>query len=60
MIISPGILLRMRNVSDKSFTENQNTCFMFKKFFLKIVERYGTAKQAKDDNMVHALCMLNK
>jgi len=31
------ILVRMRNVSDKSCGENQNTHFTFKKFFSKIV-----------------------
>jgi hypothetical protein len=29
MIVSHRILLRMRNVSDKSCRENQNTYFMF-------------------------------
>ena len=37
MIISRLILLRMRNVSDKHYRENQNTRFMFNKFFPKIV-----------------------
>jgi len=32
-VISRSDLLGMRNVSDKSFTENQNTNFMFKKGF---------------------------
>jgi len=36
-IISLSFLLRMRNVSDKSCTENQNTHFVFSNFFLKIV-----------------------
>jgi hypothetical protein len=36
MVISRSILLRMRNVSDKSCTENQNT-FWFSNFFSKIV-----------------------
>jgi hypothetical protein len=31
LIVSPWILLRMRGVSDKSFRENQNSHFMFKK-----------------------------
>ena len=34
MVISHS-LLRMRNVSDKSCRENQNTCFMFNTFFPK-------------------------
>ena len=33
MIMSRGIFLRMRNVSDKICRENQNTHFMFNKFF---------------------------
>jgi hypothetical protein len=37
MMISRSFLLRMRNVSDKSGTENQNTHFKFSNFFPKIV-----------------------
>jgi hypothetical protein len=37
MIISRSILLRLRNVSDKSCRENQNTHFVFGDFFPKIV-----------------------
>jgi len=33
MIISRSVLLIMRNVSDKSCTENQNTHFVFSNFF---------------------------
>jgi hypothetical protein len=33
MMISPRILLRMRNVSDKICKENQNTHFIFNNFF---------------------------
>ena len=33
MIISQSVLLRMRNVSDKSCRENQNTHFTFNNFF---------------------------
>jgi len=33
LIISHSVLLRMRNVSDKSLRENQNTHFMFSNFF---------------------------
>jgi hypothetical protein len=35
MIIFRSVLLRMRNVSDKSCTENQNTHFMFRNLFPK-------------------------
>jgi hypothetical protein len=58
MIISREILLIMRNVSDKSYRENQNTHFMFVNFFPKScrlwdnVEKYGTARQATDDNII--------
>ena len=34
LIISRSVLLRMRNVSDKSCRENQNTCFVSGNFFL--------------------------
>ena len=37
MAISRLILLRMRNVSDKSCRENQNTHFVFSNIFTKIV-----------------------
>jgi len=37
LIISRSVLLRMRNVSDKSCTKNQNTHFVFSDFFSKIV-----------------------
>ena len=33
VIISCSVLIRMRNVSDKSCRENQNTHFMFSVFF---------------------------
>ena len=33
MIISRSVLLRMKSVSDKSCIENQNTHFMFNKFY---------------------------
>jgi len=36
-IISRPVLLRMKNVSDKSCRENQNTHFVFSNFFPKIV-----------------------
>jgi len=37
MIIFRSSLLRMRNVSDKSCREHQNTHFMFNDFFLEVV-----------------------
>jgi len=37
MIISRGILVIMRNVSDGSYRENQKAHFMFNNFFSKIM-----------------------
>jgi len=59
-IISRSVLLRMRNVSDKSYRENQNTYFCSITIFAnravyevmwKNMIRGG---QAADDNMAHA------
>jgi hypothetical protein len=57
-------LLRMRNVSDKSCRENQNTHFVFKTFRKSCrlcynVEKYFRAGQATDNNIAHAHCMLD-
>jgi hypothetical protein len=47
----------MRNVSDKSCKENQNTHFMFNNFFFKSCRlrhnagKRGTARQGTDDNI---------
>ena len=55
----------MRNVTDKSCRENQNTHFVFNNFFPKILrlwdnlEEYCRAGQATYDNMTHANCMLD-
>jgi len=55
----------MRNVSNKSCRENQNTHFVFNNFFsenrifLDNVEKCSKAEQATDDNMAHAHCMLD-
>jgi len=62
VIISRWILLRMRNVSDKSCRENQNTqLFLFWKScrLWDNLEKYGRAGQATDDSRPHAYCMLN-
>ena len=40
LIASHSVLLRMRNVSDKSCRENQSTHFMFNNFFSKMVLFY--------------------
>jgi hypothetical protein len=52
----------MRNVSEKSCTENQNTYFEFsdffppenRVFFKNNVQKYLTAGQATGDDMEHA------
>jgi len=58
LIIPRSLLLRMRNVSDKSCGENQNTHakFIFRKScrLWKNVEKYSTARQATDDSMAQA------
>jgi hypothetical protein len=66
MTISRSVLLRMRNVSDKSFREIQNTHFTFNKCFPKIlllwdkVENYGRAGWATSQcNTAQTLCMLD-
>jgi len=56
----------MRNISDESCRENQNTNFIFNIFsprkschLYDNVEKYCTVGQATDDNMAHAHCMLD-
>jgi hypothetical protein len=57
----------MRNVSDRSCTENQNTYFVFRNFFFLLksyllwdnVEKCCRAGQTTDDNMAHAHGMLD-
>jgi hypothetical protein len=55
----------MRNISDKSFREIQNTHYIFNKFFSKILpfmnkaEKYCRVGQAIHDNMAHTHCMLD-
>jgi len=54
-------------ISDKIYEGNQNAHFMFNEsfFFLNSyclsgnMERYDRARQATDDNMAHAHCMLD-
>jgi hypothetical protein len=65
VITSRWILLRMRNVSDKSCRENQNTHFVFSNFlsktvpFVRLCGRYCGSTQAIDDNMAPSQCMLD-
>ena len=62
MIISRSFLLRMRNVSDKSCTENQNTRFVFNNFifltscrFCDNVGKCYRAGEATDDNIIRRM-----
>jgi hypothetical protein len=62
-IISRSFLFKMRNVSDRSYRENQNTHLIFGKgFFLNnsfyeiMREKYCREGQATDDKMEHAHC----
>jgi hypothetical protein len=60
-IISSLVHLRMRNVSDKSCRENQNTRFTFDKLLSKIVAAYETMwintvqPGRPDNNRAHAI-----
>ena len=64
MITFPSILLKLKNVSDKSCRENQNTHLMFINFYLNIVpfrdnvEKYSRGREATDDNMALAYFLL--
>ena len=64
------ILLRMRNVSDKSFRENQNTILCSITFFSEngavyeiMRKKYGRARQTTDDNIIRRVsfaCWITK
>jgi hypothetical protein len=59
------LILRMTNVSNKSFRENQNINFIFSNFFRKScrlsdnVEKYDEATEVADGYMA-AHCILDK
>jgi len=64
--ISRSLRLRMRNVSDKSCTENQTTHFMFSNLFLpanrcvfEIMWKYIIERGRPHNNMAHAHCTLD-
>ena len=66
MIILRSVLLRMRNISDKSCRENRNTHFMFNKFFVlenldiyEIMWKNIRTRRAADYTMAHGYCMLD-
>jgi hypothetical protein len=58
MIRSLALILRMRNIPDKSCRKNQNTYFKFKFFSWKsprlwdIVGKYGAIRQTTDGNII--------
>ena len=69
MVISHSLLLRMRNVSNRSYRENQNTHFMFNNIFPKKVpfmsnvNKYCTAALDTGDNIIRRMrfvCWINK
>jgi hypothetical protein len=69
MIVSRRILFRMRNISNKSCREHQNTHFLFSKFFRKScrlwhhVGKRGRVRQATDDNTIRRMrfaCWISK
>jgi hypothetical protein len=62
MTISAYILLRMRNVLDKSCRESQNMLFPESRAIYVIMwGKYGRASQAADHDIIphHVLCLLN-
>jgi hypothetical protein len=67
IITSRLILLRMRNISDKSCRQNQNTHFLFNVFLPSRkscrlrdnVRKYGTAGQATYDNIIQRMRFAN-
>jgi len=69
MIIFRWIVCRIRNVSDGSCKNNQNTYFIFNKFFWIScrlwgnVEKHGTARQVTDEDItlrMHIACWITK
>ena len=72
LIVSRSVLLRMRNVSDKSCRENQNTHFVYSNIFFFFrkscrlwnkVLIYSRAGQFADDNIIWGMrfaCRINK
>ena len=72
MIVSLWIIFRMQKLSNKSCTENQNTHCMFNNFSPQKschfqhtcnVEKYGTPRQTKDDNIIWCMrfaCFITK
>jgi hypothetical protein len=66
MIISRWNLIMKKSFRQKLYNKSKNTLHVQSRFFFRKscrlwdnVEKYCTAKQAIDDNMAHALCMLD-
>jgi len=65
LIISRSVLLRMKNISLKICTENQNTQFFPQQLFRTSnnlwnnVGKYYKAKKSTENNMPHAHCVLD-
>ena len=70
MTVTCSVLIRMKNVPDKTCIENQNTHSMFNIFappppkkkscpLRYNIENCGRVQQVTDDNSAHARCMLN-
>jgi len=67
-IISRSVLLRTKNLSDKSCIENKNTHFCIQShffsgkscFMLENVEKCGTADEATDNNNTRIACSITK
>jgi hypothetical protein len=65
MTVSHQILLRIRNVSDKSCRENKSAHFMFSNFFFgnhaiyKIMSKNVMESEAADDNMAAHCWIIN-
>jgi hypothetical protein len=70
MVLCRAVLLRMRNVSGKSCTANQNTYFVvndviseIRSFYEIMWEKYGRTEQATDRSMVRRMrfaCWMTK
>jgi hypothetical protein len=58
-IISRPFLLRMRNVSDKSCRENQNTRFVFSNFFWKSCRLRDKVESGAGHRWRHGACVLH-
>jgi hypothetical protein len=65
MTLSRSVLFRMKNISDESCRENQNTHFVFNNFFFSKIcrlwdmEKYTRDRQATYGNTAHVHCALD-